>query len=64
MPEPATSDRASLLADVAEMYYLQEQGQAKIARVIGMTRSMVSRLLTEAREKGYCGSADSSGFEF
>ncbi len=53
MPEPyAPSDRASLLADVAEMYYLEEKGQAEIARVIGMTRSMVSRLLTEAREKG------------
>ncbi|MFZ1043045.1 MAG: sugar-binding transcriptional regulator [Anaerolineales bacterium] len=53
MPESyMPSDRASLLADVAEMYYLEEKGQAEIARVIGMTRSMVSRLLTEAREKG------------
>lgn len=51
MAEPQY-DRASLLADVAEMYYLENKGQAEIARVIGMTRSMVSRLLTEAREKG------------
>jgi DNA-binding transcriptional regulator LsrR (DeoR family) len=45
-------DRASLLADVAEMYYLEQKNQAEIARLIGVTRSMVSRLLTEARESG------------
>lgn len=47
-----TQDRPSLLADVAEMYYLEEKNQAEIARLIGVTRSMVSRLLTEARQKG------------
>lgn len=45
-------DRASLLADVAEMYYLEQKNQAEIAKFIGVTRSMVSRLLTEARESG------------
>lgn len=45
-------DRASLLADVAEMYYLEEKNQAAIAKTIGVTRSMVSRMLTEAREGG------------
>jgi len=45
-------DRSSLLADVAEMYYLEEQNQAEIAKAIGVTRSMVSRILTEARESG------------
>lgn len=45
-------DRASLLADVAEMYYLEQKNQAEIAKLIGVTRSMVSRLLTEARESG------------
>ncbi len=45
-------DRSSLLADVAEMYYLQDKGQAEIAHAIGLTRSMVSRILKEAREKG------------
>jgi DNA-binding transcriptional regulator LsrR (DeoR family) len=48
----ATQDRASLLADVAEMYYLDQKNQAEIAKRIGVTRSMVSRLLTEARESG------------
>ncbi len=45
-------DRASLLADVAEMYYLEEKNQAAIAKTIGVTRSMISRMLTEARESG------------
>src|SRR5512133_3460627 len=45
-------DRASLLEDVAEMYYLEEKNQAAIAKTIGVTRSMVSRMLTEARESG------------
>ena len=45
-----TQDRASLLADVAEMYYLDQKNQAEIAKRIGVTRSMVSRILTEARE--------------
>jgi deoxyribonucleoside regulator len=47
-----TQDRATLLADVAEMYYLDQKNQAEIAKRIGVTRSMVSRLLTEARESG------------
>lgn len=45
-------DRANLLADVAEMYYLKQKNQAEIAKLIGVTRSMVSRMLTEAREDG------------
>ena len=53
MPEQYTQrDRANLLADVAEMYYLQGKSQAEIAHIVGLTRSMISRLLTEAREKG------------
>jgi len=44
--------RANLLADVAEMYYLEQKTQAEIAKRIGLTRSMVSRMLTEARELG------------
>ncbi len=48
----APQDRESLLADVAEMYYLEEHGQAEIARTVGVTRSMISRMLKEARQKG------------
>jgi deoxyribonucleoside regulator len=44
-------DRNQMLADVAEMYYLQGMTQAAIADRIGLTRSMVSRLLDEARRK-------------
>ena len=39
------------LADVAEMYYEKELTQAEISQQIDMTRSAVSRMLTEARKK-------------
>ena len=45
-------DRTSLLAHVAEMYYIDGMGQTAIAEVIGVTRSMVSRMLTDARNRG------------
>ncbi len=50
--ERINQNRASLLADVAEMYYSQGKDQSAIAREIGVTRSMVSRMLTEARNRG------------
>ncbi len=49
---PIPKDRDELLADVAEMYYLDRKKQADIAKHIHLTRSMVSRLLDEARAKG------------
>ena len=52
MEKKPLQNRVSLLADVAEMYYLEEKSQAEIAKFIGLTRSMVSRMLTEAREIG------------
>lgn len=45
-------ERDELLADVAEMYYVQDLTQAEISRQIDITRSAVSRMLTEARNKG------------
>ncbi|NCF67756.1 MAG: hypothetical protein GWP61_17460 [Chloroflexi bacterium] len=45
-------DRDELLADVAEMYYLNDLTQAEVSRAVGMTRSAISRMLTEARQKG------------
>lgn len=47
-----STDRSELLADVAEMYFLQGKNQAEIARTLGMTRSNISRILTEARHNG------------
>lgn len=45
-------DREALLANIAEMYFVKECSQADIARDVGVTRSAVSRMLKEAREKG------------
>jgi deoxyribonucleoside regulator len=47
-----STDRLSLLADIAEMYYQEEYNQNEIASKFGMTRSNVSRLLKEARRNG------------
>ncbi|MBT7040170.1 MAG: sugar-binding transcriptional regulator [Bacteroidetes bacterium] len=45
-------ERDELLADISEMYYEEGQTQAEIAKVTGKTRSAISRMLTEARQKG------------
>ncbi len=44
------AERIELLAQIAEMYYEHGLTQSQIAKRIGYSRSMVSRLLTEARE--------------
>ena len=46
------SERDELLAFVAEQYYQEEKKQTEIAEMIDLTRSAVSRMLSEAREKG------------
>jgi deoxyribonucleoside regulator len=45
-------DREEMLARVSEMYYEDDLTQLEIARSIGLTRSSVSRMLSEARKKG------------
>jgi deoxyribonucleoside regulator len=45
-------DRSDLLAQVAMWYYEEGLDQAEIAARIGKSRSMVSRLLDQAREAG------------
>jgi len=45
-------DHLELLMQVASWYYEERLCQADIARRIGRSRSMVSRLLQEARDKG------------
>ena len=45
-------EQHELLRWVADLYYLQQQGQAEIAALIGTSVSKVSRLLAEARRQG------------
>lgn len=47
-----TSDRADLLAEIAELYYIEGKDQTEIAKTVGVTRSMISRMLKEARASG------------
>jgi deoxyribonucleoside regulator len=52
LEDKSSRERARLLTEVAEMYYLLDMNQAEIAEKIGVTRSMISRMLSEARQKG------------
>lgn len=52
MDKRLSDERSELLADVAEQYFLEGKTQAQIARFVGVTRSMVSRMITEARNAG------------
>ena len=45
-------ENALQLADVARQYYLDDLTQEQIARGLGVSRSNVSRMLKEARERG------------
>jgi DNA-binding transcriptional regulator LsrR (DeoR family) len=45
-------NRLELLAHIASLYYDQDKNQQAIADEIGVTRSAVSRLLTEAHKRG------------
>lgn len=45
-------ERAEYLAKIAQMYYLDNLNQSEIADRIGVTRSMISHLLAEARSSG------------
>jgi len=50
--ERSEHERAELLAEVGELYYLHGRDQSSIAEEVGTSRSNVSRLLTEARRRG------------
>ena len=47
-----TYEKQQRLAYVARRYYLEDQRQSDIARELGVSRPMVSRMLSEARELG------------
>lgn len=47
-----TDERLQMLAHVAELYFIRGLNQAQIAAQTSYSRSMISRLLTEAREHG------------
>jgi DNA-binding transcriptional regulator LsrR (DeoR family) len=49
---PQDSQRREYLAKIASLYYDHNKTQQEIALEIGLTRSAISRLLTEARERG------------
>lgn len=44
--------RDEMLAHISELYYQNGLNQSDIAKLLGLSRSMISRLLIEARERG------------
>lgn len=44
--------RDLLLAQIAELYYIREETQQRIAEIVGMSRPQVSRCLAEAKRRG------------
>ncbi len=45
-------DRDSALAMIARLYYIENMDQREIAKLVGISRSQISRLLQQARERG------------
>ena len=45
-------ERYSILAEIAELYYLKGQQQAEIAKKMNISRSLVSKMISEAQQKG------------
>lgn len=43
------------LADVARKYYIEDKKQSDIAKELGVSRPLISRMLTEAKSLGSCG---------
>ncbi len=52
MLEQLPLERRLLLADICEMYYLDGLSQREIGRKVGLTSSMISRLISEAHHRG------------
>ncbi len=48
----AKASERSLLVRASRLYYLEERGQAEIARLLDVSRPSVSRLLSRARREG------------
>ncbi len=47
-----SQDRLQLLATIADLYYVEKRSQAEIADLYEYSRPTISRMLTEAHEKG------------
>ena len=52
MSEQIPLDRLQLLSEIAQGYYLEGLSQEEIAKLVGLSRPSISRLLLEAKELG------------
>ncbi len=52
MPEQIPLDRLQLISEIAQRYYIEGMSQEDIAKVVGLSRPSISRLLLDAKELG------------
>ena len=52
MAEQLSMDRLQLIAEIARRYYMDGLSQDEIAKLVGLSRPSISRLLLDARELG------------
>lgn len=52
MTERLSLDRLQLIADIARHYYIEGLSQDEVAKLVGLSRPSISRLLLDARELG------------
>ena len=52
MAEQLSLDRLQLIAEIARRYYADGLSQDEIAKLVGLSRPSISRLLLDARELG------------
>jgi DNA-binding transcriptional regulator LsrR (DeoR family) len=52
MTEQVSLDRLQLIAEIATRYYAEGMSQDEIAKLVGLSRPSISRLLVDARELG------------
>lgn len=52
MSDPKRGNHQINLAELAELYYIQDLTQAELARRTGLSQSQISRMVKEARERG------------
>ncbi|MGL5777027.1 sigma factor-like helix-turn-helix DNA-binding protein, partial [Cetobacterium sp.] len=46
------NEKIQRLISIAKLYYLENMTQSEIAKIVGVSRPLISKFLTEARELG------------
>ena len=50
--ETMKKEKKKLLAKIAYLYYVENKNQTEISNILGIYRTTISRMLTQARKEG------------